>query len=113
MSLIVGYIGTVVNIAAFQIKKRKTLLFFQIISNLLPAISFMLLGMDKMIGGVVAFVGTCHTTVAYYYSRKNMVPPWGPSVLFIGLYAVAAFLPSALTVGINLPNAFPFLTGLI
>lgn len=113
LSLIVGYAGTLVNIVAFQVKNRKTLLLFQIISNLLPAISFMLLGMEKMIGGAVAFVASFHTAVTYYYSQKGSVPPWAPSALFIGLYAVASFLPSVIAGGIGLLDLFPFLTGVI
>lgn len=112
LSLIIGYIGTAIGVVAYQIKKRERLLVFQIIGNLLPAISFLLLGPDKMIGGLVAFVGSCHTLVAYFAIRKGGVPSRGQTVLFIGLYAVASLLPALLNDNLQLPRDLcPFMCG--
>ncbi|MBR4866917.1 MAG: YgjV family protein, partial [Clostridia bacterium] len=53
LSQIVGYIGTATAVVGFQVKARKHLLLCQIFSNLLVALSFVLLGPDKLAGGSI------------------------------------------------------------
>lgn len=113
LSLIIGYIGTAVGIMAYQIKRRDLLLIFQIAGNLLPAISFLLLGPDKMIGGLVALIATCHTAIAYRSVKKGSVPSWSVTALFIALYAVGSFVPALLENTFHpFLDACPFLCGL-
>ena len=54
LSQIVGYIGTATAVVGFQVKARKHLLLCQIFSNLLVALSFVLLGPDKLAGGSIS-----------------------------------------------------------
>ncbi len=113
LSLIIGYIGTAVGIIAYQIKSRKVLLIFQIIGNFLPALSFVLLGMDKLVGGLVGFVAAVHTFVAYRAVSKGTTPSNGVSALFVGLYGVTSLIPALISRSTTtlVLAIFPFLCG--
>ena len=113
LSLIIGYIGTAAGIVAYQIKNRKILLIFQIIGNFLPALSFVLLGMDKLVGGLVGFVAAVHTYVAYRAVSKGTTPSNTVSVLFVVLYGMTSLIPALLSQSTTtlLLAVFPFLCG--
>lgn len=113
LSLIIGYIGTAVGIIAYQIKSRKVLLIFQIIGNFLPAMSFVLLGLDKLVGGLVGFVAAVHTFVAYSAVSRGGTPSNGVSVLFVGVYGVTTLIPALISRSVTtlVLAVFPFLCG--
>lgn len=113
VSLIIGYIGTAVGIIAYQIKKREILLIFQVIGNFLPALSFVLLGMDKLVGGLVGFVAAAHTFIAYRAVSRGATPSNWVSAMFVGLYAATSFIPALLSrsTTVLMLAVFPFLCG--
>lgn len=112
-SLIVGYIGLLADIIGFQCKKHANLLIAQMAANFFVALSFVLLGISKMAGGLICFIAMVQALVNYLYQKRERKPPMWTLLLFGTLYAGATALTIYLAGEFDALQTFPFFCALI
>mgnify|MGYP002514187313 CR=1 FL=1 len=67
LSLIFGYTATALSIIGFQLKKQWQIILSQSISNLMVALSYIVLDISNMAGGIVCMVGALHTFINFLF----------------------------------------------
>lgn len=102
-SLILGYIGTAIAIAGFQLKKQWQIIISQCLSNLLVALSYLFLDLSKITGGAMCLVGGVHTLINYFYLRKDKNPPKYIAVVFFFVYALVSAGVLYMAGNVNVP----------
>ena len=103
ISLIFGYAATIIAIIGFQLKKQWQIILSQCLSNLLVALSYMVLDISRMTGGAVCLVGAIQTFINYLYFRRDMLPPKALKFIFLIAYLGASALVLSLAGTINVP----------
>lgn len=84
LSLVLGYIGTVISIISMQIRKQKNIIFSQFLSNLLMALSYITLGGNSMMAGTGSLIGSVQCLINYFYIKKDKLPHRVLPIIFLG-----------------------------
>lgn len=97
MSLIFGYAATVAAIIGFQLKKQHHIIISQFFANSLVALSYIVLDISKIAGGVTCLVGAAQTFINFLYLKKDKTPPKGITLVFLAAYIGASVLTLSLS----------------
>ena len=118
LSLIFGYAATVAAIIGFQLKKQHHIIISQFFANSLVALSYIVLDVSKIAGGVTCLVGAAQTLINFLYLKKDKTPPKGITFVFLAAYIGASVLTLSLAQTISIPydllpllGSFAFLVG--
>ncbi|MDR0930226.1 MAG: YgjV family protein [Clostridiales bacterium] len=84
---IVGVILTILCIILPHFKKKSTLMFWNIVANLLWALQFFLVG-GAIAGGLTGLVATARSITFYHYSTKDKRAPFWVMILFVALQLI-------------------------
>lgn len=106
LSLIFGYIATALAIIGFQLKKQWQIILSQSISNLMVALSYIVLDISNMSGGIVCIIGALHTFINFLFFRKDRMPPKIIKYLFLILYLSSAAFTISLAGEVHFPYDF-------
>ncbi len=118
LSLIFGYAATVAAIIGFQLKKQHHIIISQFFSNALVALSYIVLDLSKITGGITCLVGAAQTLINFYYLKQDKTPPKGITLAFLAAYIGASVLSLSLAQSVAIPydllpllGSFAFLIG--
>lgn len=118
LSLIFGYAATVAAIIGFQLKKQHQIIISQFFSNSLVALSYIVLDISKIAGGITCLVGAAQTLINFLYLKKDKTPPKGITLIFLAAYIGASVLSLSLAPAVSIPydllpllGSFAFLIG--
>ncbi len=118
LSLIFGYAATVAAIIGFQLKKQHHIIISQFFSNSLVALSYIVLDLSKITGGITCLVGAAQTLINFFYLKKDKTPPKGLTLVFLAAYIGASVLTLSLAQSVSIPydllpllGSFAFLIG--
>ncbi len=90
ISQIIGLITTVTAVVSVQFKSMKLILIFELLSNLLVASTYILLG--GISGSYICLVASVQTVVSYIYAKKKKEVPGFITAIFICAYiAITVF----------------------
>jgi len=106
LSLIFGYIATALAIIGFQLRKQWQIILSQSVSNLLVALSYIVLDISNMSGGIVCIVGALHTFINFLFFRRDRMPPRVIKYVFLLLYLSSAAFTISLAGEIHFPYDF-------
>ena len=106
LSLIFGYTATALSILGFQLKKQWQIILCQSISNLLVALSYIVLDISNMAGGIVCMVGALHTFINFLFFRRDKMPPKVIKYIFLILYLSSSAFTIYLAGAVNFPYDF-------
>ncbi len=106
LSLIFGYTATALAIIGFQLKRQWQIILSQSISNLLVALSYIVLDISNMAGGIVCMVGALHTFINFLFFRRDRMPPKVIKYIFLILYLSSAAFTIYLAGKVNFPYDF-------
>ena len=106
LSLIFGYTATALSIIGFQLKKQWQIILSQSISNLMVALSYIVLDSSNMAGGIVCMVGALHTFINFLFFRRDQMPPKVIKYIFLLLYLSSAAFTIYLAGSVNFPYDF-------
>lgn len=106
LSLIFGYVATALSIIGFQLKKQWQIILSQSVSNLMVALSYIVLDISNMAGGIVCLVGALHTFINFLFFRKDRMPPKVIKYIFLLLYLSSAAFTIYLAGKVNFPYDF-------
>ena len=118
LSLIFGYAATVAAIIGFQLKKQHHIIISQFFSNSLVALSYIVLDISKIAGGITCLVGAAQTLINFFYLKKDKTPPKGLTLVFLAAYIGASVFALSVADAIRFPydllpllGSFAFLIG--
>ena len=107
ISQVLSVLTAIFSILAEQMKKMKQILIFQIVVNLLAALSYIFLAGGRA-GFIVSMIGTLQSIIMYIYDKKGKKPHivltlgFVAAYLFLSLYnntdKIINFLPAAAAV---------------
>lgn len=83
---ILGMIGTIINICAIQINKKKSILVLFMSANIVFGINFILLGSYS--GGIICFIAAIQTVITYLFEKREKVFP----KVLIPIYIIVAII---------------------
>ena len=106
LSLIFGYTATIISIIGFQLKKQWQIILSQCLANLLVALSYIVLDLSNMAGGIVCMVGALHTFINFLFFRRDTMPPKIIKYIFLVLYLSSAAFTIYLAGVVNFPYDF-------
>ncbi len=106
LSLIFGYTATIISIIGFQLKKQWQIILSQCLANLLVALSYIVLDLSNMSGGIVCMVGALHTFINFLFFRRDRMPPKVIKYIFLILYLSSAALTISLAGEVHFPYDF-------
>ncbi len=106
LSLVFGYTATALAIIGFQLKRQWQIILSQSISNLLVALSYIVLDISNMAGGIVCMVGALHTFINFLFFRRDRMPPKVIKYIFLILYLSSAAFTIYLAGKVNFPYDF-------
>lgn len=106
LSLIFGYTATIISIIGFQLKKQWQIILSQCLANLLVALSYIVLDISKISGGIVCIVGALQTFINFLFFRRDQMPPKVLKLVFLVLYLSASAFTLSLAGKISFPYDF-------
>lgn len=114
LSIIIGAIGTILGIISFQTKKQTAFIFAQLGANFMAATSFVLLGTDRIAGGLLCFAAIFQSALNYVLMKRGLQPPkWTLAVFFV-VYACVTLIPVFAEGNIRFPYSFcPFFSSVM
>ena len=71
-------------ILTMQLKNMRTILFLQVVINLMASTNYLLLGGDS--GAFVSLLAIIQSIVMYLYNKNDKKPQWWLTVLFVACY---------------------------
>lgn len=81
----IGPVTTLMSILSAQMKNLKVILIYELLINLLVALSYILLG--GISGSYICIIASVQTAVSYVYARKNREVPHMLTALFVIVYS--------------------------
>lgn len=110
ISEILGYASTLASVVGFQLKKQWQIVVAQLFANVLVALSYLWLGPEQMVGGIVCLAGAAQTFVNFLYYKKGKTPSGLSVAIFFVVYAFASGIPMLFMESIKIPyDLLPFL----
>ena len=86
-----GIINLVITATFVQCKTKEKMLIFQIISNSIDILQYLLL--NAITGGIIAIINTVRCMIFFYYKKKNKKP----SIVFLMVFVAIAIISGIMT----------------